>query len=45
MQELKYVFYGMVMGMANEVPGVSGGTMAVILNFYYRLVSILYLKK
>ncbi len=45
MQELKYVFYGMIMGMANVVPGVSGGTMAVILNFYDRLVSILSLKK
>lgn len=45
MQELKYVFYGMVMGMANVVPGVSGGTMAVILNFYDRLVAILSLKK
>ncbi len=45
MQEVKYIFYGMIMGMANVVPGVSGGTMAVILNFYDRLVSILSLKK
>lgn len=45
MKELKYVFYGMIMGMANVVPGISGGTMAVILNFYDRLVSILSLKK
>lgn len=41
MRELRYVFYGMVMGMANVVPGVSGGTMAVILNFYDRLISVL----
>ena len=45
MQEVKYIFYGMIMGMANVVPGVSGGTMAVILNFYDRFVSILSLKK
>lgn len=35
---LKNVFYGIVMGIANVIPGVSGGTMAIILNFYDRLM-------
>lgn len=35
---IKYVFYGILMGIANVIPGVSGGTMAIILNFYDRLM-------
>lgn len=31
---------GMVIGIANAIPGVSGGTMAVVLNVYDRLISL-----
>lgn len=37
-EKLKFVFYGIVMGGANVIPGVSGGTMAIVLNFYDRLM-------
>ncbi len=37
-EKIKYVFYGIIMGIANVIPGVSGGTMAIILNFYDRLM-------
>ena len=32
------IVYGMVVGIANIIPGVSGGTMAVILNIYDELI-------
>ena len=35
------VFYGVIMGISNVVPGVSGGTMAIIFGFYDRLISVL----
>lgn len=35
---LKYILSGAIIGVANIVPGVSGGTMAVILNLYDRLI-------
>lgn len=38
METIKYVIYGITMGVANVIPGVSGGTIAVILNFYDRLM-------
>jgi putative membrane protein len=38
MKTIKYLLYGVVMGVANVIPGVSGGTMAVILNFYDKLM-------
>lgn len=34
---LVIIFKGMVIGIGNVIPGVSGGTMAVILNIYERL--------
>lgn len=34
MEYLKTTLYGMLIGIANAIPGVSGGTMAVILNIY-----------
>ena len=34
-----YVIYGMIVGVANIIPGVSGGTMAVVLNIYDKLIS------
>lgn len=38
MESIKFIIYGIVMGIANVIPGVSGGTIAVILNFYDRLM-------
>ncbi|MFV0380202.1 MAG: DUF368 domain-containing protein [Anaerorhabdus sp.] len=38
MEYLKNVFYGMMIGIANVVPGVSGGTIAVIFNIYDKLL-------
>lgn len=38
---MKYIIraiYGMIVGVANIIPGVSGGTIAVILNIYDRLI-------
>lgn len=33
------IIYGAIVGVANIIPGVSGGTMAVILNIYDKLLS------
>lgn len=38
METVKYIIFGIIMGVANVIPGVSGGTMAIILNFYDRLM-------
>ncbi|MCA9246507.1 MAG: DUF368 domain-containing protein [Planctomycetales bacterium] len=38
-QDVKQVFRGMLMGGADIIPGVSGGTMALILGIYERLVT------
>lgn len=35
----KNMLFGLVIGLANIIPGVSGGTMAVVLNVYDRLIS------
>ena len=34
MYYLKNAIYGLLIGVANAIPGVSGGTMAVILDIY-----------
>ena len=36
--KLKHILYGMIIGVANIIPGVSGGTMAVILNVYDEII-------
>lgn len=36
---LKEIFYGAIFGVANIIPGVSGGTMALIMGFYHRLIT------
>lgn len=41
MKTVRYFLYGIVMGVANIIPGVSGGTMAVILNFYDKLMEVI----
>ncbi|MFV0479126.1 MAG: DUF368 domain-containing protein [Anaerorhabdus sp.] len=38
METIKNIFYGVIMGIANVIPGVSGGTIAVIFGFYDRLL-------
>ncbi len=37
-QHLRDIASGMVVGVANIIPGVSGGTMALVLGFYERLI-------
>lgn len=39
MELIKNILIGVVLGVANIVPGVSGGTMAVILNVYDKLLN------
>ena len=41
METLKLFFAGIVVGIANVIPGVSGGTMAVILGVYDRLIAVI----
>lgn len=38
MEHLKTIVCGMLIGIANAIPGVSGGTMAVILNIYDKIM-------
>lgn len=38
MHYLKTVLHGLLIGIANAIPGVSGGTMAVILNIYDKIM-------
>jgi putative membrane protein len=35
---LKEIIFGAIFGVANIIPGVSGGTMALIMGFYHRLI-------
>lgn len=35
-------FHGMVIAIADPVPGVSGGTLAFILGFYYKFIDSLH---
>lgn len=44
MEFAKLVIIGAIVGVANIIPGVSGGTMAVILKIYDRLIETLSLK-
>ena len=44
MDMVKFVIFGAIVGVANIIPGVSGGTMAVILKIYDRLIETLSLK-
>lgn len=38
MEYLKTTVFGLLIGVANAIPGVSGGTMAVILNIYDKIM-------
>lgn len=44
MEYIKTAIHGMLIGIANAIPGVSGGTMAVILNIYDKIMYALSLK-
>ncbi len=44
MWAVRNILYGAIFGVANVIPGVSGGTMAVILNIYDRLMEALSFK-
>lgn len=39
------IFYGIILGVSNVIPGVSAGTMAVVLNIYDELLDAVSLKK
>lgn len=41
MQYIAYLFIGLILGIANIIPGVSGGTMAVVFNIYDKLIGAL----
>lgn len=38
MENIKNFIFGIILGIANVIPGVSGGTMAVILNVYDKIL-------
>lgn len=44
MNYIKYTVFGILIGIANAIPGVSGGTMAVILDIYDKIMYSLSLK-
>lgn len=41
MELVKLILKGIVLGVANVIPGVSGGTMAVVFNVYDRIISLI----
>jgi len=41
MKTIRFIIYGILFGAANAIPGVSGGTIAVILNYYDILMDAL----
>ena len=41
MKILKLIFAGIVIGVANVIPGVSGGTMAVVFGIYDELIGVI----
>ena len=41
MEFIRLIGIGMILGVANVIPGVSGGTMAVVFNIYDRLISVI----
>lgn len=42
MNYIKDIFSGIVIGIANIIPGVSGGTMALVLGIYERLINAIH---
>lgn len=43
-EAIKNVVFGMIIGVANVIPGVSGGTMAVLLNIFDKLMNAFSIK-
>lgn len=41
MEFLKLILKGIALGVANVIPGVSGGTMAVVFNVYDRIIALI----
>lgn len=41
MKQVKTFVVGIILGIANVIPGVSGGTMAVVLNVYDRIIDVI----
>jgi putative membrane protein len=41
MDFIKLIVIGVILGVANVIPGVSGGTLAVVFNIYDRLISVI----
>ena len=40
-ESIKLFFIGIILGIANVIPGVSGGTIAVVFNIYDRLINVI----
>jgi len=41
MKLIKSIFIGILIGIANIIPGVSGGTLAITLGIYEKLINII----
>lgn len=41
MEIIKLIGIGIILGVANVIPGVSGGTLAVVFNIYDRLINVI----
>ncbi|MDR0563201.1 MAG: DUF368 domain-containing protein [Spirochaetaceae bacterium] len=41
MESIKLLGVGLILGIANVIPGVSGGTIAVVFNVYDRLIAVI----
>lgn len=41
MEVIRLILIGIVLGVANVIPGVSGGTMAVVFNIYDKLLNVI----
>lgn len=40
MKQVKTILYGLIIGISNVIPGVSGGTMAVVFGIYEKLIAV-----
>ena len=41
LESIKLFFVGIILGVANIIPGVSGGTLAVVFNIYDRIIGLI----
>lgn len=41
MDSIRLIVIGVILGVANVIPGVSGGTLAVVFNIYDRLINVI----